>query len=1222
MNLSLIADQTDPNKVYIGGMSNDQNTGNIRFYDPTSNSWQPLIFTGANGTPTHADSRNMAWDANGNLLECDDGGIYRLLHSHGDDKRWESVSGTMNVHEVYAVARVPFGHGNLGFVAGLQDNGTAQEVGSGLQIYADVSGGDGGRPAVDYQSDPNAIYIYSQDNHLLNFNREKYGQDGINIQDFTHVGLKVDGTDNVSLNLSKDEKFLFDPNLLGEWALNSIDGTRMIFASDHLYESFDRGDHVTPLEPLKDAKPDPAASLGEVSALAYGGTLDGVPNPDLLYAAAGGNLYIKTGGTLGVRKVTYPTAGKGAMDIVLDPTDWRIAYMLDSNGHVFRTTDGGNTLGNWTDITGDLGTVTGETKSIELYKSGATTVLLVGGFGGVFRALNPSATSHWRQFGNFMPNVLVMDVHYDPVDDLLYAGTFGRGIATIENAGAYLTAPSVLTITGDFDHPNEADHFTLDHDPNNPRLIEITYDGEGDIGHYEIEPAVLDQIIFKGGGGNDTYDINATDIPTTIDVGTANAIVHLGGNGDLSKINSPVSIIGSGTTRLVLDDHADTSSGKTIKLLIGANSGAISGLTPTEITYDGRAHITSVQILLNTGGSDTVSIAALGIPTEIVDPGTNVGFASNGFMIGVDGTMDQITAALTVRSAEQLDSLSLDLSSKLGTLPLLIEEFTPAGDATFGKITGGFPGSVSFEMDGLSTATVQTPNALNAVVVYGSGEPPKQIQVNSQPGVSIRNVSDLDGLVATDSNNLHVLNCVFSSDVSITGGSGDTFDQITMTNLTMAGVASAVFTNSKVRGKVKITDSSAVDFEFVTNVTTLTATNVAGLFFNHGSAASVTLTGGTSAATFTFSTISGAVLVDGGAGHRFDSNPTIGSMTITGGADSPVVIHNHILGTLTFSDPGPTNVTITNNHIGRWDNLTTVDGIFDSNDVDVIGPMAQPAVRTRSINANPASVGIDLEAPFIGPISHNTVHGASIGVYYGVPAQLFANQIYGNTTGVVMPVNDITGRPGIFPRLGANDIFNNVTGVNLTGRMQLQHIYSNTTGVIGQGILGGSSLDTANLIETNTVGVNFVGTIQYNRIDRNTTGILGHNAQIVVHNLIYRNTGDGIRTNGASDVRIDDNTFYMTSGSGVRADGGLGRVELLDNIFQADGGYDVFVADDSRSGFFSDYNDLYSTGTGKLFHYFIDFSDILDLQRDVNTFDLHSIGTSAVNPGYARSRGS
>src|SRR5262247_3494243 len=44
-------------------------------------------------------------------------------------------------------------------------------------------------------------------------------------------------------------------------------------------------------------------------------------------------------------------AGAGTVrDVVLDPDDWRSAYVIDSN-QVFRTTDAG---ASWTDITGNL----------------------------------------------------------------------------------------------------------------------------------------------------------------------------------------------------------------------------------------------------------------------------------------------------------------------------------------------------------------------------------------------------------------------------------------------------------------------------------------------------------------------------------------------------------------------------------------------------------------------------------------------------------------------------------------------------------------------------------------------------------------------------------------------------------------------------------------------------------------------------------------------------
>src|SRR5262249_35504601 len=62
------------------------------------------------------------------------------------------------------------------------------------------------------------------------------------------------------------------------------------------------------------------------------------------------------------------------------------------------------------------------------------------------------------------------------------------------------------------------------------------------------------------------------------------------------------------------------------------------------------------------------------------------------------------------------------------------------------------------------------------------------------------------------------------------------------------------------------------------------------------------------------------------------------------------------------------------------------------------------------------------------------------------------------------------------------------------------------------------------------------------------------------------------------------------------------------------------VANDSTSGFFSDYNDLHTTGTGKLVFWTQDFTDLLDWQQDVNQFDLHSIGRTVVNPNWSQPR--
>ena len=47
---------------------------------------------GANGTAPHADSRDIKFDINGDLLEVDDGGIYRLTNPTVAGRTWSSLN--------------------------------------------------------------------------------------------------------------------------------------------------------------------------------------------------------------------------------------------------------------------------------------------------------------------------------------------------------------------------------------------------------------------------------------------------------------------------------------------------------------------------------------------------------------------------------------------------------------------------------------------------------------------------------------------------------------------------------------------------------------------------------------------------------------------------------------------------------------------------------------------------------------------------------------------------------------------------------------------------------------------------------------------------------------------------------------------------------------------------------------------------------------------------
>ncbi len=136
---------------------------------------------------------------------------------------------------------------------------------------------------------------------------------------------------------------------------------------------------------------------------------------------------------------------------------------------------------------------------------------------------------------------------------------------------------------------------------------------------------------------------------------------------------------------------------------------------------------------------------------------------------------------------------------------------------------------------------------------------------------------------------------------------------------------------------------------------------------------------------------------------------------------------------------------------------------------------------------------------------------------------------------------------------------------------------------------------------------------------RNTTGVAARNGQLIAHNELIDNTR-GIDINGDQDVQVFSNTLVGTSGTNVRLTNAASQVEIRNNILVTDSGYNLYVDNNSTSGFFSDYNNLTAGPTGKLVFWTKDFTDILDWQEDVYQFDLNSSGTTVVNPRAAAPR--
>ena len=120
LHFAIAADPTSPTVVFVSGDREpntlpaangaDNYTGREFRGDAaqaTGSQWASLDANGAHGTSPHADSRNLKFDANGNLIQANDGGLYppdlpqRRRLGAGP---WGSINGNLANTEVYSAS--------------------------------------------------------------------------------------------------------------------------------------------------------------------------------------------------------------------------------------------------------------------------------------------------------------------------------------------------------------------------------------------------------------------------------------------------------------------------------------------------------------------------------------------------------------------------------------------------------------------------------------------------------------------------------------------------------------------------------------------------------------------------------------------------------------------------------------------------------------------------------------------------------------------------------------------------------------------------------------------------------------------------------------------------------------------------------------------------------------------------------------------------------------
>jgi hypothetical protein len=401
---TLIVDPSNAGIVYAAGQFAYSlgSYGFIRSSDGGS-SWTE-IGTGTDGSGPHPDHHGIAFDASGKLLDGNDGGIWRLNFTSPSNYTWTDLNGTapnaLNITQFTGIALHPTNPAIA--YGGSQDNGTERYTGSAAWNL--VVGGDGGFVRVD-PSNPNTVY------------HEYYG---ISLERSDDGGVtwhsKISGINLSVPNMPDDD----DPSrFYVPYVLDPSNPSRLLYGTDHVYETTNRGDNWTPIS---------APNTNGWTTSNVIDSLAAAPSDiNTIYASAGGQIFVTTnrGATWTERSV--PSVFGPWVDLHVDPTNSLIAYAVRydfGGGHVYRTVNGGVS---WANISSNLPDL--PVSAIDLNPNGAGTaddVLYVGTDAGVYTSANLGGS--WTVMGSGLPSVQVADLEFNSNLHILGAGTHGRGL--------------------------------------------------------------------------------------------------------------------------------------------------------------------------------------------------------------------------------------------------------------------------------------------------------------------------------------------------------------------------------------------------------------------------------------------------------------------------------------------------------------------------------------------------------------------------------------------------------------------------------------------------------------------------------------------------------------------------------------------------------------------------------------------------------------------------
>ena len=473
-------------------------------YDPATGltTWTPITDNFANGSGPHADSRFMMIDSQGNLVQTDDGGIYKLTNPQNSSGIWQSSNFNLQIGEVHSAAWNSLTHTA---VTAAQDNGAAFQNQSNQSPFTVLSGGDGGVAAVNPNAGTGKAALYTSSQYLGGLTRtivdstntatsmttlrpyfvsggvtyylsnpptstggESEPPDGPETYNEAHDGAIAAGASPEKVTIP------FIPVMV----LNSQDKSRFAIGG---YESFVGTDSLaTPASQLLEIPVSQVTNITQanngnnypVRSLAFGahnnanalltgtGTFDNTKTGGLLYY--NNNVTNTTSPTELYRDTSYYGIQASLFDRKLDTGQIYFTNGVEINrAQISSTTNDGVT--SWglqdtlTNITGNINCSTCIYRGLDQIYKYNVNALVTGGTNMspsdplntknyLYTLRDPAnaATFTWDKRLGSLPNAPIYGIQYSSDDDVLLVNTLGRGVFMLPDVTTYFTEATEL----------------------------------------------------------------------------------------------------------------------------------------------------------------------------------------------------------------------------------------------------------------------------------------------------------------------------------------------------------------------------------------------------------------------------------------------------------------------------------------------------------------------------------------------------------------------------------------------------------------------------------------------------------------------------------------------------------------------------------------------------------------------------------------------------------